>query len=388
MKVLLLSCNTGEGHNACCRAIAERLDAAQIPYRIVDALTCISPAVSKTLSASHRFVYRYCPHISHWGYCFTDRHPILYQKGTPFYAFMQLGATRLAELIRDGGYDTIVCTHVWAGIILREARRKCTVPLRTYFLATDYTCSPIAEVGEADIYMIPDSRVQKAFTAKQIPQEKLYPVGIPIREAFYHPVDRQEAKVAMGIRPTHTHLVIMCGSMGCGPMRQIVSRLDTALEPSMEVTVVCGNNDKLRRSLTDTIHCDRIHIRGYEDRMPLLLDSADVYLTKPGGISVTEAAVKGVPLVLVDAVGGCESGNFRLFTETGAAVGSKRAAEVTKLCLELLRDPTKREAQCKAYRGLLCHGAESIVQLLQRESCTVAFTTPDADTQKLVADIS
>lgn len=388
MKVLLLSCNTGEGHNACCRAIAERLQKANIPCDTIDALSCISPGVSHVLSASHKFVYRYFPHMSHWGYFFTDSHPILYQKGTPFYSFMQLGSRNLAEIIEDGGYDTIICTHVWAGIILREARRKCQTPLRTYFLATDYTCSPIAETGEADIYMIPDRRVQKAFTEKQIPQEKLYPVGIPIADAFYHPVPKEEAKSAVGIPATHTHLVIMCGSMGCGPLRQIVAQLAEKIEPDMDVTVVCGNNEKLRQSLLTIVEktgCDRIHVRGYENRMPLLLDSADVYLTKPGGISVTEAAVKGVPMVLIQAVGGCESGNFQLFTESGAAMGSRKADEVTEMCLNLLQDPQKRAAQSRGYKELLRHGADAILRLLQDESCIVMLG--DTDTEEMLAEL-
>ena len=40
--------------------------------------------------------------------------------------------------------------------------------------------------------------------------------------------------------------------------------------------------------------------------MALLMDSADLYLTKPGGISVTEAASMRLPMVFIDAVAGCE----------------------------------------------------------------------------------
>ena len=41
-----------------------------------------------------------------------------------------------------------------------------------------------------------------------------------------------------------------------------------------------------------------------------MMDSADLFLTKPGGISTTEAMVKGLPMVLVNVVGGCETPNL------------------------------------------------------------------------------
>ena len=85
--------------------------------------------------------------------------------------------------------------------------------------------------------------------------------------------------------------------------------------------------------------------------MSLMLDSADLYLTKAGGISTTEAAIKGVPLVLADAVGGCESRNLEFFVEHGAAVTAK-TEELGRLCVSLLEDRRRLDAMAQAIEWL------------------------------------
>ena len=73
------------------------------------------------------------------------------------------------------------------------------------------------------------------------------------------------------------------------------------------------------------------------------MDSADLYLTKPGGLSVTEAAAKRLPMVYIDAVAGCERHNCRFFVEHGGAIAGANVEELTRLCLKLLRNPQQRQ---------------------------------------------
>jgi len=69
--------------------------------------------------------------------------------------------------------------------------------------------------------------------------------------------------------------------------------------------------------------------------MPLQMDAADVYITKPGGISVTEAAKKRLPMILIDAVGGCEQHNLDYFIASGGALTAKEPEELAELALKV-----------------------------------------------------
>jgi len=157
---------------------------------------------------------------------------------------------------------------------------------------------------------------------------------------------------------------MMCGSMGCGPMKRLVRLLDR--EDGLELTVVCGTNQKLSRKLERRYDGhDNIHIRGYEKNMPLLMDSADLYLTKPGGLSVTEAYVKELPMVCIDAVAGCEEYNRNFFLRMGAAKTGRNVRQLRDLCLRLLADRGLLEEMRKTMQSAdACNAAETIYQTI------------------------
>lgn len=81
------------------------------------------------------------------------------------------------------------------------------------------------------------------------------------------------------------------------------------------------------------------------------MDSADLYMTKPGGISTTEAASKRLPMVLVNAVAGCETYNMRYFIHLGAAATADTPEELAGLALALLTDPAELRRMSDAYRS-------------------------------------
>ncbi len=86
---------------------------------------------------------------------------------------------------------------------------------------------------------------------------------------------------------------MMTGSMGCGPMEEITQLLANSLPAEYDVTVACSSNKQLLRRM-ERKFADKpnIHIRGFIGNVSVLMDSADLFLTKPGGISTTEAMVK------------------------------------------------------------------------------------------------
>ena len=71
------------------------------------------------------------------------------------------------------------------------------------------------------------------------------------------------------------------------------------------------------------------------------MQSADLFLTKPGGLSSTEAAAAGVPMVLIDAVAGCEEHNLDFFLKLGGAVTAETPEELASLALSLLADESR-----------------------------------------------
>ena len=366
MRVLILSCNTGGGHNACAEAIRQSFEADGDTCVSADALQFTSNKLSQFMSWGHTTMYRRIPKLFRLGYGYAENHPKMMQEDATVVKLLTGGAEQLHSFLVAGGYDSVICTHVFSGLLLRKALELYPMPIKTAFIATDYTCSPGVASSELDVYFIPDATLAEEFIAAGVPGGKLVASGMPVLSQFYIRGDKEKAKEAVGIKPDNTHLLLMCGSMGCGPMKQLTDALSGRLEPNWEISVVCGTNQKLCRELEQKYGSyPNIHIHGFVKDMSALMDSADLYLTKPGGLSTSEALAKAMPMVLIDAVAGCESYNLRHFTEMGGAVTAPSVEELTELCVELLKDPQRRG---KMETALLSHrytdSADSICRVM------------------------
>jgi len=160
---------------------------------------------------------------------------------------------------------------------------------------------------------------------------------------FHSDHGESEAKRAACVDPEHKHLLIMCGSMGCGPLKTILKKMLPKVPSDWELSVICGSNRGLFNHLNKKYgNSDRIHISGFVKDMGMMMDSADLYLTKPGGISVSEAYVKALPMVFINAVGGCEENNRAIFVRRGYAETGESVSELVDTCLSVMQDDEKR----------------------------------------------
>lgn len=343
MATLILSANTGEGHNSCAKAIKEYYDSVGEKCVCVDGLAFISPQAAQFIAKGHSFVYKYTPWLFKYGYSYSEDHPQVFRDGSSVYKFMTHGSERMYQYIVDGGYDTVICVHPFTAFMLTDMLNKHPMKLATCFVSTDYTCSPGTKSSNLDYYFIPDASLTKDFTNETITEEKIIPYGIPVRQMFCISQAASEAKINAGINPENKHLLVMGGSMGCGPMKKVIQSVSEEMPSDWEMTVVCGRNEKLFQRLEKNYsENDKIHIRGFVEDMSALMDSADLYLTKPGGASVTEAQMKNLPMVFVDAVAGCEEYNLFYFLEKGAAETGASVDEITDTCIHLMNNDLNR----------------------------------------------
>ena len=362
MKTLILSANTGQGHNSCAKAISEAFADHGDECVIQDVFGLVSQKLSKTISRQHEVSYRKTPRLSGSGYRFLEQHPKLFSKERLIYHIMSIGRRQVASCIHEGHFDTVICTHVLAAMILTSAIRHENIHVKSAFVATDYSCSPGVNGTEMDLYFIPHESLAGDFLAAELPPEKVVPVGIPVQKAFTCSGEKEAAKKAFGLQADHQHLLMMCGSMGCGPLPEMLRSIARSMRDKWEITVVCGTNEALETELRKEHENNPfIHILGYEKRMPQLLSCTDLYLTKPGGLSTSEAAAAAVPMVLIDAVAGCEENNLRHFVRLGAAVTGDTVEDVILACVDLMRDSVRLEGMKKKLRKQpSCNAAEEI----------------------------
>lgn len=369
MRWLILSCNTGAGHNSCARAIHDYIIEHGVECDAVDTLRFISDRASKVISGGHVEAYRHAPKLFGKGYSYAERHRNLFKENSILYNYFTKASDGIYNLILENKYDVVLCTHPFSALILTDILKHHDLNILSAFLATDFTCSPTVEQSKLDLYFIPHASLTEEFASFGIPKERIVPSGIPIRRMFFRNTLKTIAKRTFDIPGDHSHLVMACGSMGAGPMKRLTPALAKQLRNNQDLTVVCGTNRKMFKRLTKRYaKLSNIHILGFVDNMSLLMDSADLYVTKPGGISVTEAAVKALPMVFIDAVAGCEEYNLQFYLSINGAVTAKKPSQIAKLCLNLLSDDMQRTNMSDSLRALELPDAKAeIYERITRE---------------------
>ncbi|MDY5220601.1 MAG: glycosyltransferase [Eubacteriales bacterium] len=360
MRILILSGNTGEGHNSAARAMQEYLETRGCEVRILDGLMFLSRPKNEFICKSHVFLYRKLPKVYGMGYRLEE-----YQsQHQPYQKKLDAKAARLNNrrslprrkrglkiFLEEGRYDAVICVHVFAARLMSELRRSGAIDIPCFFLATDYTCSPGVNQLDMDAWFIPHEKLIPEFESYGIPREKLVPTGIPVCAAFYAHQSRAEARRALKLPEDQPIALLGCGSMGAASMGRKVVALTEALPKGALLVAVCGNNRALERNLRTLIHSPKLQVLGFTDRMSDYMDAADLFITKPGGLSTTEAVNKRIPLLLFNAVPGCETRNLEFLLSIGCAVAESGALSLAHCVREMLEAPERGEAltrRCEA----------------------------------------
>ncbi len=348
MKTLILTCNTGQGHNASAAAIRGAFEARGVTCDIADTLAFLSKQISKVIDRCFTGIYRHMPRAFDRGYAFTDA-----REGkagaVPITQLMQPGAKRLCRFVQENGYTHILCVHVFSAVMVAVCKEKYGLTVTSSYLPTDYTCYPFTEKTTADAYFLPHEGLAPSYIQAGIPGERVYPTGIPVREDFFETRDKARERAALGMDADAKVVLLMGGSMGCGPIDALVKAIAAAVDENTYLLVSCGTNKRLLRQLSQR-EGPRVRLLEYADNVPQLMAAADLFVTKPGGISITEAGVSGLPILLLNVIGGCETPNYRYFTERGYAFGAQDVAHAASLCRQLLEAPQVLDARATLLR--------------------------------------
>ena len=182
MKVLVLSCNTGGGHNACGRYITKEFTKRGIPCSFVDYFSIISD------KSSIRAEKIYLESTKGNGTVFKSFYKLgeLYSKTgitSPVYVLNKLTKEKISKYIEENNYDLVIAVHLFPAMAV-SALKKSGNPIKLINVATDYTCIPFWEETTPDYFVIPHSDLEIEFLNKGFSKEVLLPLGIPVSKEF------------------------------------------------------------------------------------------------------------------------------------------------------------------------------------------------------------
>lgn len=368
MKVLILSCNTGEGHNAAARAVQAALVRKGHEAEVVDLMMLKGRRTSKLVGGGYVSVVKHAPRLFGMVYQAGELIRSPKRKSPVYYANSTL-AKPLKRYLEEHPCDIIVTTHLYAAETLTYMKRRQMLTQKTVAIGTDYTCIPFWEETECDYYVVPHADCVEEFAAHGIPGERLLPYGIPVHPDFAVQARKEKARRICELPLDKPAYLLMSGSMGFGKIHVFARELARCCTRGEQLIIICGNNR--RREYAMKLQFFRnpdVHVLGYTNHVAVYMEACDVIFTKPGGLSSTEAAVKRIPIVHTRPIPGCETKNLKFFTKRGMSMGARSIRAQIAAGRYLLENREARESMQRAQReNINPHAGADIVELLERE---------------------
>ncbi|MCD7865774.1 MAG: hypothetical protein LUG54_07140 [Clostridiales bacterium] len=441
MNVLILYCSTGGGHISAGKALQEELELRGHHADIVDTYTIVSDRLAEWLGHSYDHMVQRTPIL--WGMFYQIGR---FRSSLPFHTLVYKLNRYMGEPMRkffnQHPYDVVLSLHVFPAEMLGGMKEQGIPVPKTVMVTTDYTCPPLTAEADNDFYIVPAEQMEKEFISEGIPRVRLRALGIPVRREFSvyaeanrsqdirsedlplnklsspctipdslqtaqsdshtdlnqfskrEPV-RQLAARQLGLDPGRHYLLLSGGSIGAGQIWTAAKTIAKYLKshPAYDLIIICGNNDRLYEKLKKHYQNNaQIRLLRHTDRMAAYMRASDVLISKPGGLTSTEAAVCGVPLIHISPIPGCERENAKFFAKMGMSLYPKNCRRKLSAALKQLENPTAVEQMIRRQQQRInpraaadiCDFAEQIAQTEGRTAnCSGEAGIPAADDREL-----
>lgn len=355
MEALILSCSTGGGHNAAGQAITDELNLLDWKTHFFDPYTLLSQKTADLVGENYVNLVRFSPALFGAVYKIGE----LYQKAEkafglpdPVLAVQAHAAKALYEWMQKNPVDIVICTQPYPGLMLTWLEKRGYQTPPSIMVPTDYTCIPFECDVNTTWMTLPYPALADEFHAEGVPYDKLIPTGIPINPVFSKPMTRQQAAQNLELDPSKRYILVGGGSMGTNGISDILKELAPLLESSedLEALVLCGSNQGLEERIISA-KLPHVHPLGFTHQMVDYLHLCSVYITKPGGLSITEASACKTPLLLANPIPGCETINAEFFEKHDLALYARTLADIRPMTEQLLARPQDTSSKPSWFAG-------------------------------------
>lgn len=332
-KILILTASTGAGHNQAANNLKREFVEKFHEVEIVDLFKSTDTAMNKIITEGYNFFAKVIP----------DAYGILYnsldKKQLNKYLLQNasiLIEKRISKKIAEIEPDIIISTHPFGVPIITSLKAKDRLSIPFVQVVTDFKAHYTYVDQNVDAYITASEYTREGLIERGISPEKIYAYGIPTKEEFQ--VKTQRNCDLNGL----FKVLVMGGSMGLKPMEDSVEILISS-DLNIQITVVCGNNESLREKLSNkfsnSIEIGKLEVLGFINNVHEYMESSDLIITKPGGLTTTEAINKCIPMLIPFAIPGQEQENTSFMVENNMALEIREVSQLPMYIKHLIEHP-------------------------------------------------
>jgi processive 1,2-diacylglycerol beta-glucosyltransferase len=365
MRVLIATVTAGAGHVQAAAALEEawRALCPRDTIHRLDVLEFTPKLYRKMYVEGYVKLVEHAPEL--WAMVFkkTDN-PSLSRKLTRVRSVLRkVTLDKFVRRLKQFKPDVALCTHYLPLEILGRLKHDPKLGLSpfTASVVTDFEAHALWMEPAVDLYCVAAEETKARLVARGAAAEHVAVTGIPIAAKFSGQVDAGAVRKRHGLRDDLPVLLVLSGGFGLGPVAEILDELNK-LATAVQVVVVCGRNEELRRELAVQERRHPTHVVGFVTNMHELMAVSDLVLTKPGGLTSSEALALGKPMFVLNPIPGQEAANSDFLLEHGAAAKANRVEDLP-FRLEKLLNSSKLAEMAAAAKSLgKPHSASAVCQ--------------------------
>jgi processive 1,2-diacylglycerol beta-glucosyltransferase len=367
-RIAILTFGVGSGHLRASQAIHQALHdgADNVEARTIDLLDLAQPWFLRSYVYPYWLTVRRAPSVWRKVFEFRQRKRLL--KTCPDW-LLRRGCPSVLARLQSFRPHLVIATEVGAARLAALGRREGWFEAPILAAQTDF-CTETSWAGnEIDVHCVGSEEAKGELISWGVSANRIVNCGVPIDPAFALSFERAELRRAFGLHPSRPVVLVMGGGIRPAPLDTIIQSLELCRHP-VQVLAVTARDRSMRQRLEATrgqLALD-LHVFGWSESIPELMATADLLITKPGGLTASEALAAGLPMILAFPVPGLEERNLKYLVDRNVGLVAKSPEEIPGLVSGLLDDPKQLEALSTRGREMSrpdsAHGVAQVARAL------------------------
>ncbi len=326
MKILILSATVGGGHMTAAEALKSYIlhNSKEDQVCVIDAIEEVDHALNRLIVSGYSTIVRNVPRVFSAMYKASNK-----TTGLASLVFNILfdKSEKLLKSILEFGADVVISTHPFCAqmVSILKSRGKLTLPAIT--VITDYGPHQSWVNHATDAYIVAHEEMIQQVCSMGATSCNVYPFGIPVKSVFYADKNKSAMLQQMNMDPNLNTVLLMAGSMGVKDIIKVYNDM-LQIKYKFQLIVIIGKNESLYKKFTTLVKRKKLMPRRYKPTKLIkytkevyrYMAVSDLIITKPGGLTVSEAIASGLPMALFKAIPGQEEHNKTFLINNGMAV--------------------------------------------------------------------
>ena len=348
-KIIIFYASYGGGHLSASKAIQNYINNNydDVETELIDCMKYVNKTIEKVSTTAYKEMAKKAPWA--WGKLYFDS-----QKGPLAQISTRantLMAIKLSKLLKEKRPDLIISTHPFGCQMCSYLKRKGKIDTDIATVLTDFKSHIQWIVGSDYInyYFVANESIKNELIAKNISPEKIFVTGIPISEKFSLSYDKKEILENLNFEENKkTILFFGGGKLGLGKTKtiEIFKNVVKSFE-NTQIIAISGENDSMYSAFHEIITSNNrennIKLFKFTDKIPEIMSISDIVISKPGGLTSSEALASYVPMIIINPIPGQEEENAIFIENNNAGYWLRKHDNIVPVLNSILNDDNKLE---------------------------------------------